>query len=122
MLDHGFANYRLYPVARAGTRVRGELPVTGGAKSGVGLALLSDLTMLVRKGEEQDIRLVPNLPESLPAPIATGDRVGSVAVVRDGRTLAEIPVAACESVEIRGIGRGIEAFWRLWPLLGEGAA
>lgn len=122
MLDHGFANYRLYPVARAGTRVRGELPVTGGAKSGVGLALLSDLTLLVRKGEEQDIRLVPDLPESVPAPVAAGDRVGTVAVVRDERTLAEIPVAACESVEARGIGRGIEAFWRLWTLLGEGAA
>ncbi|MBR1560384.1 MAG: D-alanyl-D-alanine carboxypeptidase, partial [Clostridia bacterium] len=30
MLDHGFANYRRYPVAKRGTRVKGALPVDGG--------------------------------------------------------------------------------------------
>ena len=70
MLDHGFANYRRYPVAQAGTRVKGTLPVTGGTKDGAALKLGGDLTLLVSRGDEQRIQLTPNLPESVPAPVA----------------------------------------------------
>ena len=70
MLDYGFAHYRLYPVAQEGTKVRGELPVTGGDSAGVPLVLGGALTLLIQKGEEQGIQLVPDLPESVEAPIA----------------------------------------------------
>ena len=33
MLEYGFANYRRYPVAVRGTKVRGRLPVTGGRRT-----------------------------------------------------------------------------------------
>ena len=116
MLDHGFANYRRYPVAQRGTKVRGQLPVTGGGRAGVGLALGGDLTLLVSRGDEQRIQLTPDLPDHLEAPVAAGDAVGSVRVVLDGRVLAEIPVVAGESVEARGLRRGIGRFWEMWPM------
>ena len=72
MLDYGFAHYRLYPVAEKGTKVRGELPVTGGDSDGVPLVLDGDLTLLIQKGDEQGVQLVPDLPEAVEAPIAAG--------------------------------------------------
>ena len=116
MLDHGFANYRRYPVARRGTRIRGELPVTGGRQTGVTLALDSDLTLLLNRGEEQRIQLEPHLPESLAAPVRAGDPAGSVRVTLDGRTLAELPVVATRDVEARGLTPGVRRFWALWCL------
>ena len=116
MLDHGFANYRRYPVAQTGTKVRGTLPVTGGAKDGVTLMLGSDLTLLVSRGDEQRIQLSPALPESVPAPVAAGQRVGSVAVSLDGRTLAEIPVVTAEAVDASGLSSGVKRFWQHWPV------
>lgn len=116
MLDYGFANYRRYPVAEKGTRIRGELPVTGGAREGVSLMLNGELTLLVLKGSEQGIQLSPNLPESIAAPVQAGDQVGTVAVVVEGRTVAEIPVVACDSVDSKGLNRGFQHFWQNWML------
>ena len=117
MLDHGFANYRRYPVARAGTKVRGTLPVTGGSKDGVELQLGGDLTLLLSRGDEQRVRLTPSLPERVNAPVAAGEAVGSVTVSLDDRKLAEIPVVATSDVEARGLSVGVRRFWETWPWL-----
>lgn len=114
MLDFGFANYRLYPVAQRGTKVRGALPITGGEIDALQLALDGDLTLLILKGDEQNIQLSPNLPESLAAPIQAGDVVGSVDVIVEGRSVASIPVVACDSIDSVGFSRNIERFWQNW--------
>ncbi len=114
MLDYGFANYRRYPVARRGTRVRGQLPVTGGAREGVALTLDGDLTLLVTKGDEQSIQLTPDLPPSVAAPVEAGQTVGHVAVHVNGREVARIPVVAAESVEGKGFARGLKRIWENW--------
>ena len=112
MLDYGFANYRRYPVAARGTKVRGRMPVTGGERDGVALELGGDLTLLLAKGDEQRVQLTPELPESLPAPVEAGQQVGSVNVSLDGRTVARVPVIAREGVAARGLGlRRIFSRW-----------
>lgn len=116
MLDYGFAHYRLYPVAQEGTKVRGELPVTGGDSAGVPLVLGGALTLLIQKGEEQGIQLVPDLPESLEAPIAAGQEVGGVEVVVDGRSVARIPVLAAREVTAKGLKNALSRVLRAWEL------
>lgn len=116
MFDYGFANYRLYPVAQRGTKVRGTLPVTGGSVDAIPLELDGDLTLLILKGDEQSVQLNPNLPESLAAPIRKGDAVGSVDVTMDGRTVASIPVVASESASAVGFQPGLIRFWQMWPI------
>lgn len=116
MFDYGFANYRLYPVARRGTKVRGSLPVKGGRPDRVSLLLDGDLTLLVGKGEEQQVQLVPELPELLDAPIAIGDLIGHVRVELNGRSLAQLPVVAAEASEIKGIGGNFNKILRHWTL------
>ena len=114
MFDYGFANYRLYPVAQKGTPIRGRLPVEGGSEDSVSLHLDGDLTLLILKGSEQDIQLSPALPESVAAPVAQGQHIGSVNVIVEGKTAASIPVAASESVDAKGFSHGIRRFWERW--------
>ena len=116
MLDYGFAHYRLYPVAERGTKVRGELPVTGGDSEGVPLALDGDLTLLIQKGDEQGVQLVPSLPESIEAPVAAGQEVGSVEVVVGGRVVARIPVIATQEVTAKGLKNAIGRVLKFWGL------
>lgn len=106
MLDYGYANYRRYPVAARGTKIRGQLPVTGGAREGVSLMLDGELTLLVNKGDEQRVGLSPALPEAIAAPVEAGQVVGHVNVEVDGRAVAQIPVVACEAVPARALGLG----------------
>lgn len=114
MFDYGFANYRLYPVAQKGTPIRGQLPVEGGSRDRVSLHLDGDLTLLILKGSEQDIQLSPALPESIAAPVAQGQHIGSVNVIVEGKSAASIPVAASESVDAKGFSHGIRRFWEKW--------
>ena len=104
MLEYGFANYRRYPVAVRGTKVRGQLPVTGGTAEGVALVLDGNLTLLIPRGDEQRVTLEPALPEALPAPVEKGCQVGHVRVLVDGRETARIPVAAAEDVAAKAAG------------------
>ena len=114
MLDYGFAHYRLYPVAQKGTKVRGELPVTGGDSEGVPLVLDGDLTLLIQKGDEQAVQLVPDLPEAVQAPVAAGEEVGGVQVVVDGRAVARIPVVAAREVTAKGLKNALQRVVEYW--------
>ena len=115
MMDHGFANYRTYPVAQKGARVRGTMPVVAGEKDGVKLALDEDMTLLIEKGEEGEITLTPRLPESVRAPVRAGQRLGSVDVIKDGRLVGQVAVAAAESVNAQNywdVVRRVLGAWR----------
>ncbi len=114
MLDYGFANYRLYPVAERGARVRGEMRVTGGDRDYIPLVLDGDLNLLMSKSDTADINLSPNLPESIKAPIRAGEHIGSVDVVLNGRIVSSIPVAALEAVNRRGFTNAWERAWAKW--------
>jgi len=114
ILDHGFANYRAYPVAEKGAAVRGEMPVKGGARESVKLRLEQDMTLLVQKGEEGEITLSPSLPESLSAPVREGDIVGSVDIVQDGRIVGRVDVAAAQSVDRRSFADGLRKVLQKW--------
>ena len=114
MFDYGFAGYRRYPVASKGTRVRGQLPVSGGAQDGVELLLGGDLTLLIAKGDEQRVQLTSELPQSVAAPIRAGQLIGHVAVSMDGRDVARIPVVAAADVEGKGFGIALRRIWENW--------
>ena len=114
ILDHGFANYRVYPAAEKGAAVRGGMPVTGGAQDSVKLRLEQDMTLLVQKGAEDAIELVPNLPESLSAPVREGDIVGSVDIVRGGEVLGRVNVAAAQTVERQSFADGLQKVLEEW--------
>lgn len=116
MFDYGFANYRLYPVAQRGTKIKGQLPVEGGRPDGVNLILDGDLTLLVSKGQEQEIQLKPELPDSLQAPVEIGQQVGYVSVELDGRTLAKLPVVTSSASEIKGLGGSLKRILGSWVI------
>ncbi len=116
MFDYGFANYRLYPVAKRGTRVKGMLPVDGGRPDSISLALDGNLTLLIGKGDEADIHLVPELPERVNAPVELGQEIGQVRVEQNGRTLARLPVVAASTSEISGLSSGLMRLFSLWTM------
>jgi len=116
MFDYGFANYRLYPVAKRGTKIKGQLPVEGGRPEGVSLVLDGNLTLLVSKGREQEIQLTPELPESLEAPVEIGQQVGCVRVELDGKTLAKLPVVASTGSEVKGLSGSLKKIIGNWVL------
>ena len=97
MLDYGFANYQRTVIANKGDLLGESLPVKGGSAEEGELMLGSGLSMLLRMGQQSGLKLELALPESVEAPIAAGDVLGMVNVLREGKLIAKLNcVAACD--------------------------
>ena len=114
MMDYGFAGYRMYPVSEKGAKIRGRLPVSGGSKEAVSVELDEDLTLLLRKGDEQYVRLQANLPAYLTAPVRQGDPIGYVDVMLGERVVAQVRVCVSESVGRQSFADGLGRVLKLW--------
>jgi len=114
MLNYGFANYRRYPVAKRGTKIKGSLPVEGGSPDSVTLLLNGDLTLLMENGSAEDIQLVPELPEKLTAPVEMGQIVGHVRVDLNGKTISRLPLITENASRVHSLSSGIKRIWRNW--------
>jgi serine-type D-Ala-D-Ala carboxypeptidase (penicillin-binding protein 5/6) len=90
------------------------LEVWKGSASRVRAGVTRDLFVTVPKGEEPRLKAELLSQQPLIAPIAAGQRVGTLHVTLDGKPLADYPVLALEAVGIAGwFGRAWDSF-RLW--------
>lgn len=114
ILDHGFANYKVHPVAQKGTIMAERMQVNGGALDEIALQLQDDLALLIGKGEESGIELRPILPQNVQAPVKQGQVVGRVDVLRDGRTLGSVKVVSAQECARRSLSDGIRKVLQKW--------
>ncbi len=111
MMDYGFSAYRRVQVARMGDLIGVTLPVKMGAREQVDVALGGGLSMLLRAGQESQLRFETELPESVTAPLAAGDKLGTVRVLLGDQAVAEIPAVAAQDARLPGL---LEGFLRLF--------
>ena len=73
--------------------------MTGGARETVGLRYAAPEKLLVKKGEGASLSAVLELPQTLAAPLAEGQQVGTVTVYSGETALGAWPVTAAEEVQ-----------------------
>lgn len=98
MLNYGFSTYALHTVEAA--EPFAPLPVRLGMQDTVSLTLPEDgRKVLVKKAQIASLTQETTLPEMVDAPVAQGQKLGTL-TVRDGEMVVlEVPVLAAESVE-----------------------
>ncbi len=106
LLDWGFANYASYT---APSETPEALPVKGGTADTVAAAREEFRCVLPREAIER-VQCKQELPETVSAPIAAGDKLGRTVYTLDGNELGEAAVIASESV-------GRIGFLELWRRL-----
>ena len=114
MLDYGFANYQRVNICNKGDLLGESLPVHGGAADTVELALGSGLSMLLKNGQQSDLKLELALPEYVDAPIAQGDVLGMVNVLLDGQVIAKLNCVAAVDVPRPGFIEGLYRILNNW--------
>jgi D-alanyl-D-alanine carboxypeptidase (penicillin-binding protein 5/6) len=109
LLNYGFQAYdtvRLYEKSQ----MVATLQVWKGSANNVKAGFMDALYLSLPKGQAERLRASMESLQPLVAPIAPGQRVGTMKLVIDGKPLRELPVVALESVPIAGIfGRGWDA-------------
>ncbi len=114
MLDYGFATYRRIIIAREGDLLGQQVPVTRGSRDVVDTALGSGLSMLLRSGQEKQLAMEVELPESVQAPVLKGDTLGTVRILLDGKVIARLNCVAAQDVRLPGFLEGFIKILDTW--------
>ncbi len=114
MLDYGFATYRRVTIAREGDLLGQQLQVTRGSQDTVDTALGSGLSMLLKVGQEKQLAMEVELPESVQAPVLKGDTLGTVRVLLDGKVVAKINCVAAHDVRMPSFLEGFIKILDTW--------
>lgn len=111
MLDYGFANYEY--ITKKPQLDQKELQIKNGVQKTVKIAVANDLNALLKKNEVANVTEQVNLNEIVAAPVAKGDKLGSVEFYLNDEAIASVDIIADESVSKRTF---LTAF--LWILHG----
>ena len=109
LLDYGFANWACVELSMP------SLPgvaVENGVTDQVAVTAETEgpISVLVPKGQAEQVETAVSLPESIRAPVEEGQRLGEVVFRLGEDTLAQVPLYASEGVEALSLGG---CFWEL---------
>ena len=101
LLDHGFANYALVEVDPGALD---PIPVKLGMQDTVCAVPQTTTPLLVDKNAAANITRQAQLPDTVPAPVAEGEVLGTLMIRAGDQELARIPLVAETAVERQGLG------------------
>ena len=96
LLNYAFANYTL--VSLDSEEAMPPIPVELGAADAVQPVYGGPRDVLLQRSRAGDISHVLKLPESIKAPVHSGQSLGVMEVMSGGKTVAEIPIVAGDDV------------------------
>jgi len=113
LLNWGYQFFDSVKLHSAGETVK-SLEVWKGSAGAVKAGFKNDLMISVPKGETEKLKAELLSQQPLVAPVAAGQRLGSLRVTLDGKPVGEYPLVALEAVPVAGIfGRAWDTL-RLW--------
>ncbi len=111
LLDYGFANYKVQNIVTAGAELK-RIPVHKGVSTEVSACAAEDYSMLRKKSDNAEITTEVVCDEFLNAPIAAGDRIGSV-IISDGVNQKEMDLLAAEDVNRKSFADMVTEFFAM---------
>ncbi|BCT92000.1 D-alanyl-D-alanine carboxypeptidase [Lysobacter helvus] len=110
LLNWGFRFYETHRLYE-GSKAISKQKVWKGAADEVQLGLAEPMLVSTPRGKYAQLKPSMELPKTLVAPIAKGQKIGTVKVMLDGKVIAQRPLVALNAVEEGGF------FKRMWDEL-----
>ena len=114
LLNWGFRFYETHKLYDAGKQVAKQ-KVWKGEADEVRLGVAQPLLVSLPRGKYKQLKPTMNVPKTLVAPIAKGQKIGTVKVSLGGNVIVERPLVALDAVPEAGFfGRLWDEFWMWW--------
>ena len=114
LLDYGFGRVSSQTLIQSGQVVK-ALPIISGRRKSMQVKAAGEIIMPVFEGDNNAYEIVYDLPESLTAPITSGETIGKIRVILpDGREAASVDVVTTLDVEQKSFFRLILDKIRSW--------
>jgi len=98
MLNFGFSKYKLYSFANKNDYIK-TVPVKGGTAETVSVYAKNNIEASIKDNEQNDIKIVYNIPKEVTAPIAINQTIGTVDLYLGGTCIARSEAVANVGVE-----------------------
>ncbi len=98
LLDYGYREFGLYPIAKAGD-VLASPSVWLGASSHVPIVSSQDLLVTLPRGARSELKAIVTFDQPIPAPVRKGQKVGELVLAAPGIENRVIPLVAAADVE-----------------------
>jgi D-alanyl-D-alanine carboxypeptidase (penicillin-binding protein 5/6) len=113
LLKFGFENYKNCVIYRKDELI-GTIPVAKGKQDSVPLIVDKGYSIALKEEERIQIREEIFLPESLPAPVAAGEAVGSIKIYFANQLVGKIPILTGQDVDKQDIWDFFRKMLNLW--------
>lgn len=110
LFEYGFNNYQLLTVIQSEQKI-GSIPVVEGINNEVPLLSHRPITLVIPKGQLDQVRVNIEVPNSIPAPVERLQQVGEVQVKIGSKLIEKVPVVTAAGVPKVSLWR------RLWNWL-----
>jgi serine-type D-Ala-D-Ala carboxypeptidase (penicillin-binding protein 5/6) len=101
LLNYGFRNFKTSELVQKGAPVA-TVPVWNGIESEVSLAAVESSFMTVPRDQAGAIKIQQDVPAGVFAPVAKDQKIGTLRIMLNGKTFAEIPLAALSAIDKTG--------------------
>lgn len=116
MLDYGFDHYHMPLVAKAGDSLLSGVEVKGFGNNSVDIVSSGDLRVLVKKGEEERLRVEVEVEAPLAAPLYHDKPVGEIVVYIGNTEAARLPAYPATDVKLPGLLENVRTIFGKWML------
>ena len=114
LLNWGFRFYETHKLYDAGKQIAKQ-KVWKGKLGEVQLGLAAPMLISMPRGKYAQLKPAMDVPKTLVAPIAKGQKIGMVKVSLDGKVIAQRPLIALNAVEQGGFFKRLwDEFWMWW--------
>lgn len=110
LLDYGFANFECKKLSLEDEL--SPIAVEGGMQDTVAIVCEDSTYLTVPKGEGEGMTQTLNVPENVPAPVKSGDKIGSLKFTLNDEEIAAFDVVAAEDVEEKNFGSVFKLLWQ----------
>lgn len=98
MFDYAFNQYETHPLYEKNASL-GHVPVSKGDKRKVEAVTSEPVSVLTKKGEDpKAVKKEIVLKKDIKAPVKKGEQIGTLKLVKDGKTIVKSPLVAKEDV------------------------
>ena len=113
LLDYGFSNYAYTSFVKKGTVLK-QIAVNKGVENSVNVIFKEDAGCVLRKGMEQNIEQIIDLPNEISAPVEEGQILGEIKYVLNGETIGKVELVSDKTVKKVSLSNMNEKLFFSW--------
>ena len=103
LLDYGFANYKTKLIQKKDQIIQKDIKISGGKTNLINGLASRDISLLLKIDDKDDFNRTILINDKLRAPIERGDKIGSLRIELDGKTVDSIDIISDRNVSKAGL-------------------